>query len=313
VSVHVLGSPPRTFCERKNELTPASWFDTSADGVKVGMAATTTYPLVGTRAKIKRAKKHIEDLQAELIAFDETDPYLVRAENDPQTGELVYRVVKATPVPIAVSILAGDAIQNLRSALDHLAYQLVYAAVGGVPSNFKHIYFPILKGKRDKAACEGKIKGAMDAVLEAILAMEPYEGGKGHEFWILDGLNNTDKHRLLLTVGCAYLQQTLGAAWSPSYQNMTVMVDDVGYDVTTNPIHPLLNVPFDLNDPIFPLETGSVLRRNPPRSKPNPYATFRFVVVVAEPEAPNGEPILRLLDRLTTRVERTVSDLEPYL
>jgi hypothetical protein len=240
------------------------------------MAATATDPLIGIREKIKRAKKHVVDLKVELTAFKNAAPYAVGIENDPQTGELVYNVTKATPVPVCIPILAGDAIQNLRCALDHLAYQLVCAPNGGIAPNPKHTYFPILKGKRDKAACAGQMPGATDAVLQAILAMEPYEGGKGHEFWILERLNNTDKHRLLLTVGCAYRQQTLSVFWSPGLQNMTLMdvEGNIGHDVTAAPFHPLMDVPFDLKNPVFPLEAGSELHRNPRGFQPHPYARF---------------------------------------
>src|SRR5438128_1951687 len=110
-------------------------------------------PLAGVRAKIERAKKHIVDLKAELAAFTKTNPYPVGTKNDPQSGELLYYIVSAAPVPVPIPILTGDAIQSLRTALDHLAYQFVCAPNGGVAPDPFRTYFPIFKdaGKCDKA------------------------------------------------------------------------------------------------------------------------------------------------------------------
>ena len=59
-----------------------------------------------------------------------------------------------------------------------------------------------------------------DAV-DAIDAIKPYKGGND-TLWRLHGLNNIDKHRLLITVGLAYRFQSvtpnvlayLGKVWS---------------------------------------------------------------------------------------------------
>src|SRR5579863_169632 len=84
------------------------------------------------RLKIKRADKHIAELQAAILAFKATNPHEVTAKRDPNTRKLIYYVHKADPVPDDIALIAGDVLQNLRSAVDHLAYQLVLVA-GGTP------------------------------------------------------------------------------------------------------------------------------------------------------------------------------------
>src|SRR5258708_574746 len=84
------------------------------------------------RPKTKRAYKHIRELQTAILAFKATNPHEVSAKRDPQTRKVIYYVHKADPLPDDIALIAGDALQNLRSAVDHLAYQLVLSA-GGTP------------------------------------------------------------------------------------------------------------------------------------------------------------------------------------
>ena len=73
--------------------------------------------------KMKRAKEHITALERELHAFLKSDPYKVGSKRDPKTRKLIYYVTAVESVPDRLLLIAGDAIQNLISALDHLAYQ----------------------------------------------------------------------------------------------------------------------------------------------------------------------------------------------
>src|SRR4051812_39001560 len=86
------------------------------------MTAEERIALVGH--KIKRAKKHIFDLEARIRAFFELHPYKIGTKRNQQTRQLIYYLSEVTATPVSFSLIAGDAIQNLRSALDHLAQQL---------------------------------------------------------------------------------------------------------------------------------------------------------------------------------------------
>jgi hypothetical protein len=97
-------------------------------------------------------------------------------------------------VPVEIALIAGDAIQNLVSALDHLAYQLVMVGSNDNPPNRKWIYFPIAD---DAAKYESKklirIEGARESAIKAIDALKPYKGGNDR-LWALYRLNSIDKH-----------------------------------------------------------------------------------------------------------------------
>src|SRR4051794_37203940 len=88
--------------------------------------------LARVKLKVERAKEHIRNLESAVQAFRDTDPYGFRIEDDLQTGDKIYRIEIRRQTPDAFSLIVGDAVHNLRSALDHLARQLVIAN-GGVP------------------------------------------------------------------------------------------------------------------------------------------------------------------------------------
>ena len=90
-------------------------------------------PLMGAqreiRLKLSRAEKHLCDLDAAIRFFCESKPYRISVKPHP-VAEIDYVrlfVESVTPVPAEIGLIIGDAVHNLRSALDHLAFQLVLA------------------------------------------------------------------------------------------------------------------------------------------------------------------------------------------
>jgi hypothetical protein len=77
--------------------------------------------------KIDQAKKHLDTLEKEVRSYLSRKPFAVVPEEEPHTGDLVYKVRINESVPVQWSAIVGDIIHNLRSALDHVAYELVQA------------------------------------------------------------------------------------------------------------------------------------------------------------------------------------------
>src|SRR6202030_4034556 len=76
--------------------------------------------------KVERAKKHISELDASLASFKSSKPYKIGSLYNPQTPQLLhYYLESLAAVPADISLICGDIIQNLRSALDHLVCQLI--------------------------------------------------------------------------------------------------------------------------------------------------------------------------------------------
>ena len=130
------------------------------------------------RAKVTRAKQHIRDFQLGLSAFKATDPYQFAMKEDAQRGKRIFYVSKADPVPDSLTAIAADVIQNLRSPLDHIAYQLVLSARGGRKPDWK-VYYPIAGSAAYYASTrKGTIKGVRQEVIDAIDSTSRTRAGK---------------------------------------------------------------------------------------------------------------------------------------
>jgi len=153
------------------------------------------------RRKIERAEQHIREYENREQLFFERNPYLPVKQMDPNTGEMLWKLSIRDEIPADFSTIVGDALQNLRSSLDHLVWQLVLA--NGSTPKIRVTGFPICESiQKYKAESPAKVKGMAQGAIDMISNLRPYYGGHQH-LWGLHALNNADKHRLLL----------FGAAW----------------------------------------------------------------------------------------------------
>jgi hypothetical protein len=157
-----------------------------------------------SRKKVERAMKHIRDLNALLVGFSESDFYAVRVEEYKGRNHVVIDFRKQFPVDDAALII-GDALHNLRSALDIMYYQAFHETSGITDHRTK---FPF----RDEweelvSAIDGglKEKGLSDhpsaAKIRNVIVdvIQPHMTGN-YPLWALHDMNITDKHQLLIPV-----------------------------------------------------------------------------------------------------------------
>ena len=256
-------------------------------------------------SKIERAKKHSVELQSELQAFLDSVPYEVAYKHDPQTRKLIYYVSSAKPVPDSFPLIVGDIIQNLVTALDHLAYQIVCSDTGDNPPSPHRIYFPIDDGEdKYESSKRRKLEGAKEKTLNAIDALKPYKGGNDL-LWILHRLNNIEKHRILLTVGShaagINLGQLMASHLSEAFPPEAIEAFE-SMDVYLNPA-----------DKGFPLESGFELYIGAVDENPNPKQQFRFDVALNEPGIIEGKPVIQVVNEFIDLVVGIVADLTPQL
>jgi len=255
--------------------------------------------------KLQRAQEHIEQLGREVGAFYATRPYRVAHRRDPVSKRLTYYVASVTAVPEHLALVAGDVIQNLMSALDHLAFQLVCADTSDQPPNPRWIYFPIADTQSDydeKKA--GKMNGASSETMSAIDALAPFRSGST-ALWKLYRLNNIDKHRLLLTAGSQAAGIHLGQMMAPLLKG-TFPPEAVEAFTAMN--HFLM--PADRG---FPLTAGFELYHTAPDEQPNESLPFRFAVALNEPGVVEGEDLLTTMSDLSQAVKQAVDSLLPRL
>ena len=162
--------------------------------------------LGGVRIKLARAHHHIQDLKRILDPVTEAMNSPGNIYGEPDGGDptkLVHRVREVPTIDTAWSAMVGDALHNMRSALDHLAWQLVNLD-GGSPC--EHTQFPIFdsrtnaKGNPREVTIQPQIR--RQDIRAALDEVQPYQDvtPTETELSVISTLNNRDKHRLLLTM-----------------------------------------------------------------------------------------------------------------
>ena len=142
--------------------------------------------LAGVWAKIARADEHFQLLEREVAAFFDHDPQPIGTSVgyfDPESGwHLVYGIVKESPPP-RLGVILGDLVHNVRSALDHLVWQLVLWN-GQTPTEGRRgTAFPAFPFAMSKNAWKGAKKGPLREVADhhraVIQKVQPYKGRTG--------------------------------------------------------------------------------------------------------------------------------------
>jgi hypothetical protein len=257
--------------------------------------------------KVERAKEHLRILEAELRSYLSSTPYVIGTKRDQESGRLIYFLASVQPTPLRVSAILGDTIHNLRSALDHLAFQLVWVGKGKAPSS--HVYFPIADDRpKYLEQRRRQMKGADPSAIAAVDALAPYKGGNDL-LWKLHKLDNVDKHRVLITAGSAFRSVNIGAHMSREMQKQ----------IASSPLaskfteFPALDVFVKPADRMFPLKQGDELFIDGPDAEPNEKLQFRFDVAFGEQGVVFGEPIVESLASMLSCVDGILPKFEAYL
>jgi len=240
--------------------------------------------------KVKRAKKHIGDLEAEIAAFKQRCPYGSLTQDDPNTGEWVFYATVREEPPIEWGAIAGDAIHNLRSSLDVL-WNSVYPGGKGRKNNFPFFDSPEMLEAHFGRKKDGRHKRVMDIMKNA----EPYKS-RDYLLGQLHLLDIEEKHRTLLPVSTAVLSMTsdMMAIFRQGYLHR------IGHSVSTS------FVTRQFEEPVYPVHDRTVLGRAPinpdgPQVDMNPQ--FAFDIAFGELEVVKGQPILGTLHKFAERVD----------
>jgi hypothetical protein len=162
--------------------------------------------LDGVRAKLTRATETLVTLDDEIGFYLDSGPVDVRREVTSDGVNMFCLAVTASP-PARLSVLAGEVVHQMRSALDHIAHDLVRSA-GNEPT--RQTAFPIHAKKPSRVSIAG---GVTPEVLALVDAVQPYHADEPdtNPLHVLHFLWNEDKHRNihLITAGVARTQAFL--------------------------------------------------------------------------------------------------------
>jgi hypothetical protein len=255
--------------------------------------------------KIVRADKHISDLQIECDRFKESRPYIIDINRDSQTGETVYYLRCIEPIPCDIALIAGDVLNNLRSALDHVMWH--FASQHAPVPNEKSVYFPILGSavSYDLLLRGEKIAYLRQNIIGVLDTIKPYKGGNDL-LWKLHKLNNLDKHRLLIPVAHTYTGRTETAAeldvsrdrWTRERPNEIFIAADISRVVPVATGGQLLNVGDEI------LRIKSELDEQP---------KLVIEIALAEVGVAEGEPLIPTLREIGRAVRFAIHQIVEVL
>lgn len=245
------------------------------------------------KLKVERAKKHIRDLDVAVRSFCESKPYTLGTKPHPvaEIEHTTLYVSSIKPVPNDFALIVGDAVHNLRSSLDHLAWQLVEAG-GGIPN--KDTCFPICHGTKGSqqyasAIGKGEIKKMRVGAEKALCAVQPYIT-RDDTLWLIHEVDRIDKHRLLITV-----VSTMNRWGVDMLKGQTMWFSEERF------------LPLVLGDEIVNIPTSTYNRQT--------HEDFKLGIDVAfgKPEIAEGHLVLLTLNQMADFVDKLVIDFEGFL
>lgn len=161
--------------------------------------------LSASHAKMQRAVEQLVTLDGEVRdSFHKSDPYAFVFDVNPKTG-WVKVIAQQQPRELGPSVVLGEFVHNLRSALDYIVTALVAASPPTILTT-RH-QFPIyLTGPKFRRAVGSsrQPRGSLVGVRHGFTLIEkfqPYHTGPGAPkgaIGLLQRLSNSDKHRALL-------------------------------------------------------------------------------------------------------------------
>lgn len=155
-----------------------------------------TDPFRSAKRRIARADAHIQQLHTGIREFMNSEPYAVVVEPDfvhrVPRRKLIVRQVR--PFPDELGDLAAEAVDALRSALDHACY-----AAANKPGA-KYTSFPFGDSEAELETCiKGRCKDLPAELVEKLRGYRPYKGGDD-TLWAFNKARQSNQHKLLIDV-----------------------------------------------------------------------------------------------------------------
>lgn len=153
------------------------------------------------RLKLARAGGHVRSFAETLQEFVDKRPYNLRC--DSRYADCRWFLTLDKEIPEDLMLIAGDAIHNLHSALDHCVWELVVKIdnFGGTQKEKSRIKFPTSGSNRTdfEALLRGMNSVSIDTI-DFLISLAVYPGGWGEPLLALHSLDILDKHHVLVPV-----------------------------------------------------------------------------------------------------------------
>jgi hypothetical protein len=185
----------------------------------------------GPLLKIERAKQHVTDLDGKISEYVAGTPFELRVREREQLRDRLIYIQAEPPIPDEFALILGDAVHNLRTALDHL----IFAIVRDEAPQPRQVGFPFVEKEESltSAIATRQVHIAPKEVIAALHALKPYPAGNKY-LHAVKSIDERDKHHFILTVGLgieltfSQLGNLVGAARLPGLVPTNARVATVG-------------------------------------------------------------------------------------
>lgn len=189
--------------------------------------------------KLERASQHVHDFEAVASAWSKRCPHrpVVKAQKMNEDWRVWVELLVDVDVPPSIPLILGDAIHNLRCALDHAMWSLI-GFDGG--KQHKQLQFPV---GAERIHFEASARGVItpsESVKELLVNLAAYPSGEGELLYAIHSLDRIDKHRTLTPI--AHISH-MG-----SFNIINLATDEL---VSTTPFHSNVK-----NGPVFVAPKG---------------------------------------------------------
>jgi hypothetical protein len=184
-------------------------------------------PFKSARLKLVQAQRHLRKVAAieRRLRTSSKRKVIPQETNDPEFFNFILRLPKPR---LSMGLAVGDSLHNLRSALDHIVFAIAEvtatkhgrsrSAIEQRRSAFPiHIPPPISLPDFEARYRKKDLNGIPVKAMEFIHGFQPTN--TGDPFWLLNELENIDKHRELhlFAVSTPIIEFDVGGVvWSPS-------------------------------------------------------------------------------------------------
>ena len=138
--------------------------------------------ITGSRLKAERAGIHLKELEDLAGAFvNEHSKPPSRQLNPQNVDNFIYEFAPDIPPPLTFAVIVGDIAHNLRSALDHIAWQL---ALLTTQEPYEKTAFPIFvdTSERTRREFNRLTQSLPPETLRIIEAVQPYHRGDAAKY-----------------------------------------------------------------------------------------------------------------------------------
>jgi hypothetical protein len=246
-----------------------------------------TVPFLSAKLKIERAYQHILEVERWVADFIDLNPQSMGIYKNPETGNVGLQVTQQRPYKfptLALPIVIGDVVHNLRTALDHVASEIL-RPFGIDPETSS---FPI-DVNRQSLIGKPHYRVIKQPAPDIAIIIADFIDSSGSKFVGLNHLDRVDKHRLLISI--------------VSVAKATVTAIDDDNNISNIPEGTLLILPS--GQPVTPDSPADL------HNKRNSKATV--LICFAEGEPFENEPVIPTLHQLLQLVTGILQALEAHI